>query len=221
MSVLNNNVQTFLSEDLTKLVANEIYITMSDTKFPRNQVNVDFHLKEGKMVCSKPWNTQFCFDADGLNHCKSIIDYLGNTNDPTHEEVIAFESWRQNLSKSIESLINDKFRKACLKVVFDIEDIEAFPLQTIRIVDVDITQRPENDKVLVVRKDTPKGINAPPVTSEIMKAYEEGLDVNDFIHKMKENGNLKYKYVTSAEWRKHFYDITVSIMADYTPRKSP
>ena len=210
-----------MSEDLTKLVVNEIYNTISRIDFPRNQVNVDFHLKDGKMTCSKPWNTQFCFDADGLQYCKSIIDYLGNTNDPTNEDVIAFERWRESCNKALEALVDFNFRKTCLKTVFDIDDIDTFPLDKIKVVDIDITQRPENDKVLVVRKDAPQGINTPPVTSEIMKAYEEGLDVNDFIYKMKENGNLKYKYVTSAEWRKHFYDITVSIMADYTPRKSP
>lgn len=210
-----------MSEDLTKLVVNEIYNTISRIDFPRNQVNVDFHLKDGKMTCSKPWNTQFCFDTDDLPYCKSIVDYLGNTNDPTNEDVITFERWRESCNKALESLIDFNFRKTCLKTVFDIDDIDTFPLEKIKIVDIDITQRPENDKVLVVRKDAPQGINTPPVTSEIMKAYEEGLDVNDFINKMKENGNLKYKYVTSAEWRKHFYDITVSIMADYTPRKSP
>lgn len=221
MNTNDIDIQTFFSDNLTKLVVQEIYETISSKNFPREQVNIDFHIKEGKMVCSRPWNTQFVFDSDSLSNCNSVVDFLGFAGDPSNEDVIFFEKWRDGCSLQLEKIIDDNFRKNCLKIVFDMEELDVFPLDRIKVVDIDISQRPENDKVLVVRKDAPKGIHTPPVTSEIMKAYEDGIDIDQFINHRKENGDSKYKYVTSAEWRKHFYDITVSMMVDYTPRDTP
>lgn len=221
MNIKNIDIQTFFSDNLTKSVIKEIYNTISSKDFPKDQVNIDFHIKEGKMVCSKPWNTQFLFDSDSLSSCTSVLDFLGHSVDPSNEDIIFFEKWREGCNSKLENIIDDNFRKSCLKIVFDIEDLSVFPLDRIKVIDIDISQRPENDKVLIVRKDAPRGVNTPQVTSEIMKAYEEGININQFIISKKENGDSKYKYVTSAEWRKHFYDITVSMMIDYTPRNTP
>jgi hypothetical protein len=222
MTVNNKTVQSFFSENLTKSFIDEIYSKISSPEFPDSQVNVDFHIKEGKMSCSKPWNTQFCMDTDDMESANSIIDFLGSCEDPSSSDIKEFETWREACSKKLQDVIDNSFRKNCLRIVFDTDDILSFPLNTIRVYDIDITQRPENDKVLVVRKDAPNGINTPPVTAEIIEAYEnEGVDLNDFIIKKKESGDLKYKYVTSAEWRKHFYDITISMMIDYSPARPP
>lgn len=222
MTVNNKTIQSFFSENLTKSFIHEIYSKISSPNFPDHQVNVDFHIKEGKMMCTKPWNTQFCMDSDDMETAKSIVDFLGSCEDPSGEEIREFETWRESCSQKLQHLIDDSFRKNCLSIVFDTDDITSFPLKHIIVKDIDITQRPENDKVLVVRKDAPSGINTPPVTAEIMAAYEnEGVDLNDFIIKKKESGDLKYKYVTSAEWRKHFYDITISMMIDYSPARPP
>lgn len=218
MSNLKVNVQHFFSDELKVLLIDELESILCDSNFPKNQVNVDFHIKEGKMKCSKPWNTQFSFDSDSLDVSKKIINFLGEGEDPAREDIEYFESWRNSCCSALESRLNDNFRKNCVKLVFETEDISTFPLKTIKVIDIDITQRPENDKVLVVRKDTPKGVHSQPVTSEIIEAYEiHGIDINEFIKDKKNKGDFKYKYITSAEWRKHFYDITVSLMIDYSP----
>ena len=220
MSVNNKTVQSFFSENLTKSFINEIYSKISSSTFPDSQVNVDFHIKEGKMSCTKPWNTQFCMDSDDMEAAKSIIEFLGSCDEPSGDEIKEFESWRESCSKKLENMLDNSFKKNCLRIVFDTDDLSSFPLNTVKVYDVDITQRPENDKVLVVRKDAPKGINTPPVTAELMAAYEnDGIELNEFIMQKKKDGDLKYKYVTSAEWRKHFYDITISMMIDYSPAR--
>lgn len=187
--------------------------------FPKEAVNIDFHLKEGKMHCSKPWNTQFQLDADNLAVSKSVIEMMSSSEEPSKEEILHFEKWREDLSVSIQSLLGEEFRSHVRSLVFEMNDKELFPMTTIRVVDSEITSRPENDKVLVVRKDAPQGEYTPPVTLELLKEFEEsGKDVNEIISDKKKNGDSKYKWVTSASWRKHFYDITISMMIDYSPR---
>lgn len=220
MSVNNKTVQSFFSENLTKSFIDEIYSKITSPLFPDSQVNVDFHIKEGKMSCTKPWNTQFCMDSDDMEAAKRIVEFLGSCEDPSSDDIKEFEEWRVSCAQKLQDLLDDSFRKNCLRIVFDTDDMMSFPLKTLKVYDIDITQRPENDKVLVVRKDAPNGISTPPVTAEIMAAFEnEGIELNDFIMKKKKSGDLKYKYVTSAEWRKHFYDITISMMIDYSPSK--
>jgi len=216
------DVNKFFSETMKQLVASEILKDMLRPDFSRDAVNVDFHIKEGKMRCTKPWNTQFQFDAENLESCKEILRYLANAEDPTQDDISYFESWRIDLAKVLEITLHDKFRSQVRNLVFGEDIPEVFPLINIRVVDIDITNRPENDQVLVVRKDAPQGVQTQPVTAELMKEFEEtGKDINDIIADKKKNDDPKYQWVTSATWRKHFYDITISFMIDYTPNIIP
>lgn len=217
-----NSVQQFFSESLQQLVTNEILNEIQREDFPKENVSVDFYLKEGKMRCSKPWNTQFQFDADNLVHCKSILNFLIESEDPLDEDISFFEEWRSGLSSLINDKISNSFKSQIRNLVFQENNEDLFPINFIKVIDVDITNRPENDMVLVVRKDAPQGIQTQSVTAELIKEWEEtGKDVNEIIEEKKKNENSKYKWVTSASWRKHFYDITVSLMIDYTPNLKP
>jgi hypothetical protein len=119
-------------------------------------------------------------------------------------------------------LCDDSFKSNVRKLVFGEDSPEVFPLNTIKVYDIDITNRPENDKVLVVKKEAPQGIQTHPVTAELIKEHEEtGRDVSEIIAEKKKNEDIRYKWVTGATWRKHFYDITVSFMIDYTPNQYP
>lgn len=215
-------LQDFFSELLKQSVAKEIFNVISNPEFPQEAVNVDFHIKDGKMKSSKPWNTQFQFDADSLVECQKVLHYLTIAEDPTKEDIDIFENWRLSLSNEIASLCNNDFRSNVRKLVFGEDSKDVFPLRVIKVYDVDITNRPENDKVLVVKKEAPQGTQTHPITAELMMECEQsGRDVNDIIAEKKKNEDIRYKWVTSATWRKHFYDITVSFMIDYTPIQYP
>ena len=215
-------LQEFFSELLKQSVAKEIFNVISNPEFPREAVNVDFHIKDGKMSASKPWNTQFQFDADSLVECQKVLHYLTVAEDPTKEDIDIFENWRLSLSSEISFLCNEAFRSNIRKLVFGEDNKEVFPLRIVKVFDVDITNRPENDKVLVVKKEAPQGTQTHPITAELMMEFEQtGRDVNEIIAEKKKNEDIRYKWVTSATWRKHFYDITVSFMIDYTPIQYP
>jgi hypothetical protein len=216
------DVNKFFSETMKQLVADELLKEMLHPDFSRDAVNVDFYIKDGKMRSSKPWNTQFQFDADNLESSKEILHYLANAEEPTQEDISYFESWRIDLSRVVETTLNDEFRSQVRNLVFGENIPEVFPLTKIKVTDIDITNRPENDRVLVVRKDAPQNVQTQPVTAALIKEFEEtGKDVNDIIADKKKNDDPKYRWITSATWRKHFYDITVSFMIDYTPNINP
>lgn len=215
-------LQEFFSELLKQSVAKEIFNVISNPNFSQDAVNVDFHIKDGKMRSTKPWNTQFQFDSDDLVECKKVLHYLTIAEDPTKEDIDTFEQWRISLSNELSSLCNEAFRSNVRKLVFGEDNKDVFPLNIIKVYDIDITNRPENDRVLVVKKEAPQGVQTHPVTAELMKECEEtGRDVNDIIAEKKKNEDIRYKWITSATWRKHFYDITVSLMIDYTPNQYP
>ena len=216
------NVQYFFSELLKKSVANEIVNEILKPDFDREAVNVDFHIKEGKMSCSKPWNTQIQFDADNSPYCQKVLKYLSEAEDPSKDDIAFFELWRISLNYSIENIITDKFKTQVMNLVFRENSEELDPISRFKVIDVDITNRPENDRVLVVKKEAPQGLQTSPITAELMLEVEStGRDINDIIAEKKKNGDSRYKWVTSATWRKHFYDITVSLMVDYLPQPMP
>ena len=70
---------------MKQLVADELLKEMLHPDFSRDAVNVDFYIKDGKMRSSKPWNTQFQFDADNLESSKEVLHYLANAEEPTQE----------------------------------------------------------------------------------------------------------------------------------------
>jgi hypothetical protein len=188
-------VQEFFSELLKKSVAKEIFNVISNSNFPQEAVNVDFHVKDGKMRSTKPWNTQFQCDADSMVECKKVLHYLTIAEDPTKEDIDTFENWRMDLAKELLLLCDDSFKSNVRKLVFGEDSPEVFPLNTIKVYDIDITNRPENDKVLVVKKEAPQGIQTHPVTAELIKEHEEtGRDVSEIIAEKKKNEDIRYNY---------------------------
>ena len=142
---------------------------------------------------------------------------MGETDNPQEDDIIFFEKWRTDLSVMLSSALNDAFKTNVRKLIFGEDNDTLFPIRTIEVVDIDITSRPDNDKVLVVRKDTPQGIQTQPVTENLIKEYERTQkDVNEIIAEKKKNNDQDYMWITSATWTKHFYDITVSLMVDYS-----
>jgi len=215
----NSNIvtQQFFSDLLKQSVVSEILLKISSQDFPKEAVNVNFHIKSGKMSCSNNWNTQFQFDSNDLESCSRVIKYLGETDNPQEDDIIFFEKWRTDLSVMLSSALNDTFKTNVRKLIFGEDNDTLFPIRTIEVVDIDITSRPDNDKVLVVRKDTPQGIQTQPVTENLIKEYERTQkDVNEIIAEKKKNNDQDYMWITSATWTKHFYDITVSLMVDYS-----
>lgn len=213
----NTVTQQFFSTLLTQSVVSEILLKISSQDFPIEAVNVDFHVKNGKMSCSNNWNTQFQFDSNQLEYCSKVIKYLGETDDPQKDDINFFENWRKDLSKCLTKEINDTFKSNVRRIIFGEDNNILFPIRTIEVTDIDITSRPENDRVLVVRKDTPPGIQTQPVTESLIKEYEKTQkDVNEIIAEKKKNNDQDYMWITSATWTKHFYDITVSLMVDYS-----
>ena len=180
-------------------IASEISNEISKVEYNQENYTVDFSIKSGKMSCSKNWNTCVKFDVTDSKHLKELVSIISS---------------RKLIGKELCTTFNKELSKVFLNRIFNIEPNNVLPMKCIEL---DISDKPDIDYVLVVSKMTPPGVQSEPVTEVIFKIHTEtGKDPEDIIKEFKENNDERFKYVTSCEKKKHFFEVSAYFMVDYS-----
>ena len=214
----SNNKSDYFSTLNTLSIASEIQNEISKVEYTQETYTVDFSIKNGKMSCSKNWNTCVKFDTtDESISLKELISAISsNEIDVTQDMIEKFEVSRKLIGNDLCNTFNKELSHIFLNKVFNIPLDKAMTLP-MRCVELDISDKPDIDYVLVVSKMTPPGVQSEPVTEEIFKIHSEtGKNPEDIIKEFKENNDDRFKYVTSCEKKKHFFEVSVYFMVDYS-----
>ena len=196
-------------------IASEISNEISKVEYNQENYTVDFSIKSGKMSCSKNWNTCVKFDVTDSKHFKELVSIISSDEiDVTQDIIEKFEESRKLIGKELCTTFNKELSKVFLNRIFNIESNNVLPMKCIEL---DISDKPDIDYVLVVSKMTPPGVQSEPVTEVIFKIHTEtGKDPEDIIKEFKENNDERFKYVTSCEKKKHFFEVSAYFMVDYS-----
>ena len=91
--------------------------------------------------------------------------------------------------------------------------------QYVNCTDVDVSDLPEEDCVLTVKKSAPPGEETHPVSEDIFaEKARTGETANEVVARRKEEGDHRYRWVTGVESRKHFFEVSISLSIDYSFR---
>lgn len=197
------------------LIGTEIIDEISRLEYNTENYTVDFSIKEGKMVCSKNWNTCIKFDVTNSPNLRKIINFLSSDETYVSPDTITnFDRFRNQIGQTICESFNKELVSIIVNNVFGIKYDNKLP---IKCVEIDISDKPEIDYLLVVSKMTPPGVQTDPVTEELFKIHlETGRDPNEIIEEFKKKEDPRFKYVKSCEKRKHFFEFSIYLMIDYS-----
>lgn len=162
-------------------------------------------------------NTWIRFDCNpGV--IKNLIQIMSEIGEVCEDDVQAMDRWRGEVSKIMETDMLHMLREAIRVRILGGVPSEVIPLQDIQVTDVDISDLPEDDCVLVVKKAAPKGEETSPVAEDIFREKgRTGETIQQVVDRRKSEGDPRYRWVVDVEQSKHFFEVTVSISADYSP----
>lgn len=180
----------------------------------KDSVLVDFKMNKGKMSGVGEFNTWIRFDLQNSPLLKKVLKRLVEANDPNEEEIKLFEEWRKSVSSNIIDKMQDQIKEIVCESTFSGNKDIPFKLMS---ADFELTDLPDNDKVVVIRKASPPGIVTPPVSSEIMRIFEEtGESFENIVNRKKSEGDPRYRWIVGVDSRKSFFEATLSIAVDYS-----
>jgi len=208
--------QELLSEIEPHKAAVEIITSALDRGIQPDSIIAEFDVSNGMMKSKGKANTWIRFDCKpGV--IKNLIQIMSETSYVCDDDVQAMDRWRDEVSKILETDMLHKIREAIRERILGGATPEAIPLHDIQITDLDISDLPEDDCVLVIKKSAPQGEETQPVSEDIFgEKGRTGETIQQVVDRRKREGDPRYKWVVDVEQRKHFFEVTVSISADYS-----
>ncbi|MAG27503.1 hypothetical protein CMI47_18370 [Candidatus Pacearchaeota archaeon] len=214
---MNNSIEVFSEKNQLSCVK-EIISTLKHDDLPPSSFKVDFKLSKGRMISEEDNNTVLSFDTKENTSLRSIIDYICEVEDVTDEDIKLFESFRSGvIDKLNKEDEKNEIRDILREKVFKGTPKEVVPIEVLEVRDVEISDLPEIDYVLVVKKMAPANYQGSSISDDLFTEKQNtGDDFDDIIKRKKEAGDERYKYVDGVEVRKTFFEITIPLFADYS-----
>jgi hypothetical protein len=207
---------TVLSETHPSAAAEEIMAAAEDSSMEPPSLIAEFDVSGGVMQGKGKGNTWIRFDSSS-GCIRKIIDAMESAVEVTTADVEAFDRWRGDVSRIIEHDHLIRLQNILRMRILGGAPQEAFPLNSVSVIDLDISDLPDNDCVLVVKKQAPRGESSPPVSEDIFSEISRtGEEPDQVVQRRRSEGDDRYRWVVGVEARKHFFEVTVTISADYS-----
>jgi len=215
MKLDSSNVFSVKNQDIC---VEEILSTLKNDNLPQSSFKVDFNLSKGKMLIEEEHNTVLSFDTKENTSLRNVLNYVCEIEDITKEDITMFDDFRKNIiSKLNGDKSKEKLRDIVRDKMFKNTPKELVPIEILNVIDIEISDLPEVDYVLVIKKMAPPNYQSTPISDDLFKEkYDTGEDFNEIVKRKKASGDHRYKYVDEVEQRKSFFEITIPIHADYS-----
>lgn len=229
-----------LKKVLTEAKAEKVAIYILDRIHNNNNVDIDYdwNLSKGKML-SGPINTTFKMDCEKKSILEEVKNVFSKIDDVDEEDQDTIGDFFNYMIEFIEKINFHKIRDIIRKRVVGGAAKEIFPLDTVKVINIEIGEKPEVDYVIVVNKAVPKselGMSEDysnidnssskkkdeSVSQELMRICSEtGEEPDAVIKRKKEEGDEKYKYVTGSYKKQYLYDCHLELYVDYSLGEIP
>lgn len=233
----NEELKSLLNSRLAENAASDL-VWLFINKATSDNLEVDFHLSEGKIVgdLNRP-NTWFQIDAQPgtfLATAKNIIsDAFGeefDDKDPKQTATIderrsIIDDFRDQVRLILNSGVFHKHIADSLRKVA-LGDVPPFlvPIDVVRFLNVEIGEACEDDFIVTIQKtakvdkDTGQWLEAPKsVNEDLFRTHREtGLDFAEIVNLRKAEGDYRYDQVTGVTKKRYSFEIHCDIAADYS-----
>ena len=217
------NISQLDNEDFLRKVAKEISQACFDLS-TKETVDYSFETTQGKMLEEKT-NTTFSFDIpveyeNAHKYKKILFD-----QDLTAEEEAKAIELNKKVASYIEKEYLDGIRKTARKIVLADGSPILFPMQNIKITDIEVLDLENMEQyakchLKVMKLSRPGSLKAgtDAVAVELINIHAEtGKDVNEIIKEKKASNDPRYDSVCYAEWTKYLFECDIRAFIDYAP----
>lgn len=210
--------QEVLSECTPTDAAAQILAAASDENiFPQTLV-AEFDVSGGVMEGYGKPNTWIRFDAPA-GPLRAVIDSMKSAEEVTPDDIEAFDQWRADVGSSLVTLFSENLSDIIRRRIFGGAGADAIPISRMEVKDVDISDLPEDDCVLIVKKAAPRDEETSPVSEDIFSEKgRTGETAEEVVARRKSEGDHRYRWVEGVESRKHFFEVSVALSVDYSLR---
>jgi len=207
-----------LSECSPSDAAMQVLAAASDETIRPQTLFAEFDVSGGVMVGYGKPNTWIRFDSPS-GVIRLVIEAMKSAEAVTPEDVEAFDHWRGEVGRMLVESHGDNLSEIIRQRVLGGAEAEVVPLDRMQVTDVDISDLPEDDCVLIVKKAAPAGEETSPVSEDIFsERARTGETADEVVARRKAEGDHRYRWVTGVESRKHFFEVSVSLSVDYSFR---
>jgi hypothetical protein len=228
----NPVLKKVLQEDKAERIASYIINRIDDNK--NVDIDYDWNLSKGKMLSGEV-NTTFKMDCEKNTELEEVRNLFNSIEEVDEEDEDIINDFFSFIKDSIEKKNFHKMRDIIRKRVVGGAKKDIFPLDEIQVVNIEIGGKPEVDYVIVVQKAVPKSEigmtdnyevdgekKKESVSQELMRICSKtGEDPNKVISRKKEEGDIKYKYVSDAYKKQYLFDCHVELYVDYSLGEMP
>lgn len=196
----------------------EILSAAADENIRPQTVVAEFDVSGGVMSGYGKPNTWIRFDSPP-GTIRRVIDSMRAADSVHADDVSAFDRWRKEVGQALMSDHRSNLAELLRGRILGGAPADVVPLENMEIVDLDISDLPEDDCVLVVKKSAPPGEETHPVSEDIFsEKARTGETAEDVVARRKSEGDHRYRWVTGVESRKHFFEVVLALSVDYSLR---
>ena len=207
-----------MSECSPSDAAMQVLAAASDETIRPQTLFAEFDVSGGVMVGYGKPNTWIRFDSpNGV--IRSVIDAMKSADVVTQDDVEAFDRWRTEVGRALVESHGENLSELIRQRILGGADAGTVPLERMEVTDVDVSDLPDDDCVLIVKKAAPPGEETHPVSEDIFaERARTGETADEVVSRRKAEGDHRYRWVTGVESRKHFFEVSVSLSVDYSFR---
>lgn len=211
------------SKENAELSAKEILASLEEEDSENKMLDFEFDLKKG-VFSSKSENTWYKFDPKENSVLKNAIDLISDERiDPTQYRQQLFLDFLDNTAKYLEVKYLTEFKDRIRKSVLGDVSADLFPIPNIKIINLEITELPPIDYVLLVDKlrKVDSDVDVSGISIEIFdEVTKTGLSPQEILDKKKKENNPRYANITSIRTKKAFYMCNLDLYVDYSINQS-
>lgn len=207
-----------MSECSPSDAAIEIMSAAADENIRPQTMVAEFDVSGGIMTGYGKPNTWIRFDSPhGV--MRRVIDAMSSADSVSHDDISAFDGWRTEVGAILMSRHRQNLSELMRGRILGGAPQEVVPLDRMEVVDLDISDLPDDDCVLVVKKAAPPGEETHPVSEDIFsEKARTGESADEVVARRKAEGDHRYRWVSGVESRKHFFEVVLSLSVDYSFR---
>lgn len=190
----------------------------ADENIRPQTVFAEFDVSGGVMSGYGKPNTWVRFDTPpGV--LRTVVEAMKSADSVSPDDISAFDRWRADVGDSLMTSHRQNLAHLLRGRILGGAQEDVVPIDRMEVVDLDISDLPDDDCVLVVKKSAPPGEETHPVSEDIFsEKARTGEAAEEVVARRKAEGDHRYRWVTGVESRKHFFEVSLSLSVDYSFR---
>ena len=188
-------------------------------------IDYDFDLRKGQMDIEgfedMVGNFSVKFDTKEDTIGRLFVETLSDEEEEvTEEKIKLFQSFLDKVKEYMTKNLKEKLKSNIRQSVFGSDEIDVFPLDNIQIISIDISDKPEHDKILVIQKNrTQEEMHSGSggLAQEIFKiSTETGETYAQIVARKQQEGNPEYTSITGMTEKQWWYEVHLNMFIDFS-----